>query len=148
MNRRVATEKEVAIAIAAFNAFVDLWNCTESVRRHVVFTRIHPVDAGRYSGEFEEELQELNPAVSWPIELLDDEMALRRCRDRQCIRPRAGVPGHREHQFVRFALPDGTAFDLRTRGAWRPFAERDQRYPLTAADVRRAWVMASPPARR
>lgn len=148
MEGKTATEQEKTVAIAAFNAFVDLWNRTPEDQRHVTFARVHAVDVGPFSGEYEELVRERNPAVAWPIELLDGEVTLSRCRDRQCIRPRAAVPGHRAHQFVRFALPDGTAFDLRTRGAWRPFAGDGQRRPLARADVRAAWVVAPAAARR
>src|SRR5688572_6719291 len=99
MRRRPATDRDEADAIAAFNAFVELWNRTPREQRHVVFTRTHQVAAaGLFAGEFDEEYQKLNPDVRWPIEPLNGDTALRRGR------PRAAVPGHREHQFVRFAL--------------------------------------------
>lgn len=149
MWKKPATEQEAAAAIAAFNAFVDLWNGTPRDRRHVIHARTHQVAAGPFVGEYDEEHRELNPDIAWPVELLADAAALRRCRDRQCIRPRAAVPGHRAHQYVRFALPDGTTFDLRTRGGWRPFEPgTDRRRPLAPSDVRVAWVLAPAPARR
>lgn len=78
--------------------------------------------------------REQHSAHAWPIRRLDGDHRL------VAGQPRAAVPGRREHQFVRFALPDGRVFDLRTRGAWRPFAG-DRRQPLAAGDIRVAWLV-------
>jgi hypothetical protein len=127
MGKQTATEQQAAVAIAAYNAFVELWNRTPQDQRRVL-----------HEGP---DTLELNPDVPWPIELLDED---------GMPQQRPGQGRIRGHQVIRFRLPDGAVFDLRTRGAWRPFAAGDgwQRLPLAAADVRRAWVVAPAPARR
>ena len=117
MRKKPATEQQTAAVIAAYNAFVELWNRTPQDRRRVL-----------WEGP---DVLVLNPYVPWPIDLLDDTTHLRPSRDRK---------------YVRFRMPDGRTFDVRTFGRWQPFAAGDdwQRLPLTAADVRRAWVVDLP----